>query len=374
MTTPAVREIRRAAASVAVTVAVVAVTAAAAPAPLATPPTPGVAPPPSQTHLPARGAKAPPIVMPTVDGGRIDTNDLHGSVVVVLFGESGRERTTQAARAVQHALGDPRFREATPHWLLVLSRGSDPERLDELVGTPRPRVIHDVERSVFGAYGVVVQPTTIVLDREGRVVHAMPGLGPRFDDVILDAALFAAGEISSERFEATIHPTEEGPDAERRTRAERIARLAVRLRRRGLPEMAEAEFRTALEIEPNTVTARIGLGDLLLEREDLDGAESHYRAALAVRPRSLEATLGLAAVHVQRGGSRLIEGEALVRQVIERSPRRARAHYLLGIVHEERGEAGLAAASYRRAAELLLPLEYGVEVIEEGMTNERADR
>jgi hypothetical protein len=332
----------------------------------AAPPAP-VTPPPSETHLPARGAPAPPIVMPTVDGGRLDTNDLRGQVVVVLFGATSHERTRQAATAVHHALGDPRLQESAPRWILVLSRGSVPERLaDELpAAPPRPRVVHDVERSVYGAYGVVVQPSTVVIDREGRVVHAMPGLGPRYDDVVLDAVLFAAGEISSERFAATLDPESAGPDAERRTRAERIARLAVRLRRRGLDEMAEAEFRAALEVDPNTAIARIGLGDLLLEREALDEAEAQYRAALAVRPRSLEATLGLAAVYVHRGGSGLVEGEALIRRVIERSPRRARAHYLLGMVLESQGDPGGAAASYRRAAELLLPLEYGSGVGEE---------
>ena len=40
--------------------------------------------------------------------------------------------------------------------------------------------------------------------------------------------------------------------------------------------------------------------------------------------------------------------------IIERDPSRARAYYLMGLIHEQRGEIGASARAYRRAAEILL--------------------
>jgi Tfp pilus assembly protein PilF len=64
--------------------------------------------------------------------------------------------------------------------------------------------------------------------------------------------------------------------------------------------------------------------------------------------------LGIDAVRIKRGGEGLNQADIDLRKVLATSPKLARAHYLLGLIHQQRAEQADAAASFRTAAELLL--------------------
>jgi Tfp pilus assembly protein PilF len=118
--------------------------------------------------------------------------------------------------------------------------------------------------------------------------------------------------------------------------------------------MAEAKYVEALELAPGLSSARLGLGDLLLRQRRLDEAERRFREVLAAEPESPAATLGVAFVLAHRGGIELEQAEQIARELIEHHRAWARAHFLMGLIHQKRGDAAAAAESYRTAAQLLL--------------------
>ncbi len=133
-----------------------------------------------------------------------------------------------------------------------------------------------------------------------------------------------------------------------------MTNLGRQLFRRGLPDLAEEKYREALELSPEYGPARIGLGLLQLRRGRLAEAEQQFRTALASEPRSLDARIGLAYVQVLRGGDEVSEAESMLHAVLADNPGEARGHFLLGLIHQQRGELDHAAARFRKAAEFLM--------------------
>ena len=78
-------------------------------------------------------------------------------------------------------------------------------------------------------------------------------------------------------------------------------------------EEAQRAFEQALEIDPESVDARIGLGEVLIS-EDVAGASSSY-------------------------DQNLTRAEQLIFEALERDPKRPRAHFAMGLIRR-RGRGG----------------------------------
>ena len=315
----------------------------------------GVRPAAAVTHL-ERGMTAPIVQMNDLSGAALDTSALKGRAFVLVFGEVYHEKTLSACEDVQALLAGEKLAGEAITPLLVIAQTAPPAALQARVAEADItwRVLHDVNRRAFGTYRVAVMPSVVVVDGEGRVVHALAGYIGRFKDIVSDALLVSVGKLSTEEFDASLHPGPGTKLTEEEVRASRVTSLARQLARRGLPDLAEEKYIEAIEMAPGYVPARLGLGLLRLDRGRLAEAELEFSAVLAAEPKSIDAKLGLAFVQTMRGGDELDVAEALVREVLAIGPNEPRPHYLMGLIHEHRDGWQEAAASYRTAAELLM--------------------
>jgi len=306
--------------------------------------------------IPPEGSVAPALNLTDLDGNAFDPEKVKGRPYVLIFGELYHQPTRQSVAEVDKVLNDPRLLGDTITPILIIAQGAS--RLDlktqadslGLAGL----ILHDPQRKAFAGYRISVMPSVVVVGPEGKVIYGLAALTVRFDDILRDALLVSLGRLSAERFAETLHPSEEASLTEEQIRANRLTQLARQLGRRGLDEMADEKYQEALSLWPQSVEARLGLGRLNLHRNRIADAEKQFRAVLATNPNIVEATLGIAYVQMVRGGNELAEAERLVREVLDRDDSQPRAHYLLGRISEARGKAAEAAASYKRAAELLL--------------------
>ncbi len=303
-----------------------------------------------------RGDEAPPIALPTADGGELQTARLRDRTLVLLFAETSHRRTRLACRDITTALGARPLADEPVEWIVILAKGGRAEAMiEDIGGAGRPPIIaHDVERAAFGAYEVKVVPTVVIVDRDGKVVHTMVGYSNRFADIVFDALLFATGKLSLQRFEEALDPATVTSADERRNRARRSVLFAHQLARRGLLPMAESRYLKAIELDPDSLPARLGLGDLLLQQQRYAEAEGRFREVLAVDPDLPEGRLGLAFVFALGEPPRTDEAWKLVDELLRRQPDWPRANFLAGVIHEQRGETNEAAARYKQAAEQLL--------------------
>lgn len=306
--------------------------------------------------VPDRGDAAPPISLTSLSGREISLEDFPGATVALIFGELYHEPTREAMREISEILDEPNLQDEPIAPVLVIAQDKPADELREDAadaGLPT-LVLHDVKRQVFGAYKIAVMPSVVIIDENREVVYGVAGKTARFADLVRDSLLLATGQLSEATFVEAIDPSTRTTKSTEEVRADRVTALAEQLARRGLSEMAEEKFAEALEYWPNHVGARLGLGKLFLRKNRLAEAESQFRKALVSSPDSVEASLGLGIVQTLRGGDELADAEEIAAQILARNPSQPRAHYLLGLVHEQRDELEQAAASYKRAAELLM--------------------
>jgi hypothetical protein len=302
-----------------------------------------------------RGSEAPQFALNDRAGAEVSSAKLRGRVAILIFGELYHEKTREAYAAIDAVVQDQRLAGQPVTPVVIVAHQ---ERADDLNRWPRNRgpqtIVRDTDRQAFEAFHVAAMPSVIVVDREGRVVYAVAGLAPRFADLLMDSVLYACGKLTEEELERSLNPVQPANTGTARVRAERLTQLARQLARRGAADLAAEKYREALEMDPEHVSARMGLGTLLLNQRRLAPAEGQFRAVLAVDSESAQALLGLSYVQTLRGGAELEPAEKTVRAVLARSPANARAHYLLGLIQEGRNQPAEAAASFKRASELLL--------------------
>ncbi|MCG3180770.1 MAG: hypothetical protein BIFFINMI_03133 [Phycisphaerae bacterium] len=307
------------------------------------------------THL-KRGDAADPVALSDLDGKQVSTADLKGRTLILVFGELYHPRTRDLCTQIATILKDGRLADQKIASILIVAQDAKPDELKAEMGDIHwPAIIlHDAGRKAFGDYRVAVLPSLVVVDPEGKVVHAMAGPVDRLADVLTDALLLSAGKLSAERFEQTLHPQPTTAPSEESERSERFTQLARQLARRGMDDLAAEKYAEALSLDPGHESAHLGLGLLLLRQRRLAQAEERFRLVLLSDPQSQEAVLGLAYVQTLRGGAELAAAEKSVRDLLAKSPSQPRAHYLLGLICEQRHQTDKAAASFKRAAELLL--------------------
>lgn len=116
----------------------------------------------------AMNAEAPAFDLPTRDGGRIGLDALRGQVVMINFWASWCGPCRQ-----EFPILDEMYRKYSPMGfsLLAVNVESDPadaERFLAKMPVSFP-IAYDADNVVSGAYGVSAMPTTLIIDRKGRV-------------------------------------------------------------------------------------------------------------------------------------------------------------------------------------------------------------
>ncbi len=308
------------------------------------------------THL-ARGMQAPGIALNTIDGLAVNTDDLRGQAVVLIFGELYHGKTAEACDLIRTTQADERLRDEPVTTLLIVAQQTGTDDLKDAAadnGHVPETILHDPGREAFGDYRVTVLPSVVVVDEHGRVVHVIAGLTTGFADRLADALLLATGKITAETFDSRRRPQDGPVLSENEVKAIRLTQLAGQLSNRGMAALAEEKYTEALELSPANAPAHLGMGMLQLKRGRLAEAEKRFRKVMELDPDSVEASLGLAYVMTMRGDEELASAEKLTRRVLALNPAQPRAHYLLGLIQQQGGDIEAAAASFKKSAELLL--------------------
>ena len=120
--------------------------------------------------------------------------------------------------------------------------------------------------------------------------------------------------------------------------------LGFVLERQGMPEEAAEQYRKALELDPESASARYNLGASLVRSGQFAEAESHLRAALKKNPNTQTYT-ALGIVLWQQG--RVDEAIANLRAAIEADPKNAAPYDTLGTILIQQGKLEEAASTYR---------------------------
>ena len=117
----------------------------------------------------------PAFSLSTLDDRTVTSESWRGTATVVVFVRPRQARSEAALKdtvAARRDLGDLPWRS------VAIIPGNVPrERIEALIkGTAfGGTVLLDPARTVYGTFGVIAMPSTVVVDRDGQIVFAKPG-------------------------------------------------------------------------------------------------------------------------------------------------------------------------------------------------------
>src|SRR5437660_1151870 len=113
---------------------------------------------------------------------------------------------------------------------------------------------------------------------------------------------------------------------------------------------ALAEFRRAVDLDPESSESHFNLGWALLAEDELIQAETTLMESVRLDPGNVEGLYALALLH-QRTGA-YARAAAELKQAIEKRPDEARLHYYLGVAYNSMDAADQAILALETAARL----------------------
>jgi len=124
---------------------------------------------------------APTLALPDMDGKPVDLARYRGKVVLVNFWATW----CPPCRTEFPSLGRVRkLFKPSEFEVLAVNVGEDPETVFSFAGTPDFPVLFDRNSQAMAAWSVKGLPTTLVADRQGRLVLRAVG-GREFDDPVI---------------------------------------------------------------------------------------------------------------------------------------------------------------------------------------------
>ena len=292
------------------------------------------------------GKPLPVFSADTLAGKRIESKDLKGKAVVLVY-LSARQRQSEEALASAHKIvaniGNPDLKlvymSADVKEADYFRRLRDQHKAHEPFGL-------DVNRRHYGDLGLIVLPTTVIRAKDGKLLHVVASMSRGYEHELGALCRHALGEIDDAELAKRLAAKPEVRN-EARAKAERHRSMAAILRKKGMSKSAIQELEQAVAADPDYADAVADLAELLVAENRLDDAEKRINDLLAKRPRFHRAKLTLGLIKLKRG--KLDEAEKLLNEALVMNPDPVRAHYYLGQLHEKKNDYKLAMEHYRDA-------------------------
>jgi len=294
------------------------------------------------------GEPIPDITLPMADpaGEAFALARLTGKPAAIVFWRPNQPMSLDALRDVEQILS-----KLGPSAINVVavdtSRASAEAVQTVLAGeTLSYPVLLDPERELYGAAGVIVCPTTLLLDADGVLRFKAASHPRQFAHVVETRLQFLLGNIDEATMESLIEPTvlQIQHDV---ANAWRMYNLGKNLQAGGkLAEAAEA-YQKAVSEYPALPEARCALGFMKLADADFEAAATHFQTALTYQPSSALARLGQAAVLARTGEPEA--AEEILLSLLGHKSIAMRTRYELGRIYHARGQLDRATTFYEDA-------------------------
>lgn len=294
------------------------------------------------------GEDAPEFILTATNDEIISLSDYKEKIVVLIYLRPDQERSHLAlkdGKYVSEAFNDKDIQ--------VLGLFAEPDTIEEIrkivedykVNFP---ILVDAYRDVYSDYGIRVYPSTIIIDKYGKVAYSIPGHALTYK-LTLEANLrYLLGEIDEEQLKEMVSPAKEKTD-ESGLKAERTYNLALKFAEAGLFDNAMEAVMKSIEAGPDMAKSYMLRGSLLLKLKEADQAIESFEKALELDPLSHHAKTGLGSALFLKGDiDKAIE---ILEEAAVANPYPAVTYYELGKAYERKGEKDTSIKMYRKALE-----------------------
>ncbi|MGV1100017.1 tetratricopeptide repeat protein [Thiovibrio sp. JS02] len=261
-----------------------------------------------------------------------------------------KERSILALRQIRELL--PFLAEKKVDLLIVNAQGDAQAVVNEVVsssGMTEPVYI-DQEQKAYGALGIFVMPSLLLLDKDGTAVAGL-GYSKEMKQRLQGEIEIMLGEKTRAQVDAELNPTMSDKSKEDKD-ATRHLNLGKVMRDKGQLESAQHEFQQAIALNPKLGEAYIEMGCVSVELGKLEEGQDALDKGLDLLPGgSLAGEICSAQIKAAKGSV----DEALddLQPLVFRNNRNPQLHYAIGSFHAAKGKHQEAAQEFRKAYELL---------------------
>jgi tetratricopeptide (TPR) repeat protein len=304
--------------------------------------------------------KAPELVLPKLasPAESVDLQKLDRPTILI-FGEAYNQQTLESLVKLKEIADTIGLNEADLNTLLIISHTPDEQQMAQLRAKKNigVEILLDKNLTAFGDYGVTVLPSTVVIDKQGRIDLALSGVPLSFADMVEDAILLATERITRQQFESSQSAGQQtNAEQESVMRAHRLTRLARQLAVRNYTALALKRYRQALELDNTYNEAKVGVARCLIKLNLIPDAIEELQKILKNNPEDVEANLVISQIEIIQGGDGIAEGKQKIQQILTVNPENPEANYLMGTACEAQGQKDDALTYYKKAARLLLEI------------------
>ncbi len=293
------------------------------------------------------GEPFPAYKLTAIDGSTVDNESRSGFVTVIVCLSAEQKNSELAALAsiqVVKELGSDQVKMVHLTCDVEQKAYFEKYRAEHAITAP---LAFDAERSLYGKLGLIAFPTTIVVNKEGKLDSAIFLFGNDYKSS-LDAHLrHALGQLDDKGLTAALAARPKEGTSKSAAAAHRS--LAKMMRERGDLAGAIGELNTALKKEPANTEIMLDLAELSISSGDLDRAEALLKD---VKPESPRWKL-LQGMSLFRRG-KLDEAQSLLEEALKLKSNPDVTRYYLGRVLEQKGEKDKALELYREALKHML--------------------
>lgn len=240
--------------------------------------------------------------------------------------------------------------------LTVVIVVNDPNRqtnFEPKQGQFRPgyNVIVDKNYALWGEFGIIATPTTIIADKNDTVLRVKPGYGYNFAPTIrmnLDKALgITRNNLAGKQGKVEIAIMTS--DA---ARAVRYLQMAEMLKKTGKLESAILPTQKACQLDPNNFDAAFKLAELYCKTAKEQNAIEAIAKAKPATPQQ-KAKVSLIAGWANRRLNKLDQAEKKLLEAKKLDPKSIRVLFELGKVYQAKKQTQNAMRAYRNALAIL---------------------
>ena len=303
----------------------------------------------------ALGGNAPDFSLKTAEGKTISLGEYKNKVVVLIYWRTDQERSLLALKDGQHIFNTYRNKGVQ-----VLGLTAESEHLEAIkkvyvdyeIEFP---ILLDPDRQVYGDYGIRVYPSTVIIDKKGKIAYDVPGHVVTYKDAVEGYIRYILGEIGDAELQEIVSPHKKEEKDKSLLEAERRYNLALKFTEARLIDQAIDAVKKSIDANKDMVKSHILLGFLLLEEKEADEAIVEFRRALELEPRSHDAQTGI-------GGALILKGELdraieILDAAAIANPYPHMTYYELGRAYELKGEKDRAIEMYKKVTEKIINMK-----------------
>ena len=298
-----------------------------------------------------KGEPVPAYRLPTLESTIVESEALKGSTVVIVCLSAGQRRSELAAMEsfnTWQKLDNEQVKLIHVTADVIQKSYFESFRQERGIDVP---LAFDADRSFYGKLGLIVLPTTIIIDAEGKLAHVISLHSSKYEHTLDAYIRHTLGQLTDKELAKSLHIGASGKGSPKSLASAHRA-LARSMREKGLLDTARAELLKAREQEPDNHEVMLDLADLDIALGDLDAADDLVALVLESQPNHRRALQLKGIGFFHRG--QFEEAEVILTKALKLNPNPELVHYYLGQISEHKGEQEQALEHYREALRRLL--------------------